>query len=91
MGKFVHTVLSALYFQNLAWENSSSTTLSILNKGKWESIPVALAPNLEQHRIVAKVDELMAICDQLEQQTKSSLYAHKLLVDTLLSTLIDSN
>ena len=52
--------------------------------------PLPLAPQKEQHRIVAKVDELMALCDQLERQTESSLDAHNLLVDTLLSTLTDA-
>lgn len=42
----------------------------------------------EQKRIVTKVDELMALCDQLEQQTESSLDAHNLLVDTLLASLL---
>jgi len=44
-------------------------------------------PLPEQHRIVAKVDELMILCDQLEQQTESSLTAHQTLVQTLLSAL----
>jgi type I restriction enzyme S subunit len=52
--------------------------------------PLPFAPLAEQRRIVAKVDELMAFCDQLEQQTESSLDAHNLLVDTLLSTLTDA-
>jgi type I restriction enzyme S subunit len=53
--------------------------------------PMPFPPVAEQHRIVAKVDELMALCEQLEQQTESSLDAHNLLVDTLLSTLTDAH
>ena len=48
---------------------------------------VAVPPTAEQHRIVAKVDELMALCDQLEQQTDASLNAHQTLVQTLLNAL----
>lgn len=46
-----------------------------------------LPPLAEQHRIVAKIDELMALCDLLEQQTDASLGAHQMLVETLLSAL----
>ncbi|MFL0858223.1 restriction endonuclease subunit S [Vibrio parahaemolyticus] len=49
-----------------------------------------LPPFAEQHRIVAKVDELMALCDQLEQRSESQLAAHQTLVETLLATLTDS-
>ncbi|MGY3942200.1 restriction endonuclease subunit S [Aeromonas tecta] len=49
-----------------------------------------LPPFAEQHRIVAKVDELMALCDQLEQRSESQLAAHQTLVETLLTTLTDS-
>ncbi|WP_336753748.1 restriction endonuclease subunit S [Aeromonas hydrophila] len=49
-----------------------------------------LPPFAEQHRIVAKVDELMALCDQLEQQSEAHLAAHQTLVETLLTTLTDS-
>ena len=38
-----------------------------MNQAKMNSIPVALPPLDEQHRIVAKVDELMAICDRLDE------------------------
>lgn len=51
---------------------------------------IALPPLAEQHRIVAKVDELMALCDALEQQTEQSLIAHQTLVEVLLATLTDS-
>ena len=86
--KYLHKVTSAAYFQNLAWELSSSTTIAIINKGKWESIPIAVAPLAEQHRIVAKVDELMSLCDALEAQTEASIAAHQTLVETLLNALL---
>ena len=88
--RFLLLCLQSPYFQRAAWEKSSSTTISILNKGKWESIPVPLPPLEEQHRIVQKVDELMALCDRLEQQTSDQLEAHETLVDTLLGTLTQS-
>lgn len=64
---FVQQFLRTQYFQNEAWTRSSSTTIAILNKGKWENIPIALPPLAEQHHIVAKIDQLMARCDELEK------------------------
>lgn len=54
---------------------STSTTVAYLNKTKCENIPVPLPPLAEQKRIVAKVDELMALCDRAEaaQQTRNTL------------------
>ena len=47
----------------------------------------SIPPLAEQHRIVAKVDELMALCDKLEQQQTDSNDTHQTLVETLLATL----
>jgi type I restriction enzyme S subunit len=52
--------------------------------------PLPFAPLKEQHRIVAKVDELMVLCDQLEAQTESSIDAHKTLVEVLLATFTNA-
>jgi type I restriction enzyme S subunit len=41
-----------------------------MNQAKMNSIPVPLPPLAEQHRIVAKVDALMALCDALEARLK---------------------
>ena len=52
--------------------------------------PLPLPPHPEQQRIVAKVDELMALCDQLEQQQTESNVTHQTLVETLLTTLANA-
>lgn len=61
-----------------------------MTKERMEKVIHPLPPLSEQHRIVAKVDELMALCDQLESQTESSTEAHKTLVETLLATLTNA-
>lgn len=71
-------------------EYQAGTSVPALSQGTLELLPVGLPPQLEQHRIVAKVDELMALCDQLEQQTEASIEARATLVGTLLATLTNS-
>jgi type I restriction enzyme S subunit len=39
-------------------ENSSATTVSIINKGRFSEAPIKLATLAEQRRIVAKIDSL---------------------------------
>lgn len=50
-----------------------------------------LPPLPEQQRIVAKVDELLALCDLLEAQKTEDHQAHASLVKTLLDTLTQPN
>lgn len=58
-----------------------------LNKKALDNMLVPVPPEKEQHRIVQKVDELMALCDRLARQSGDQLEAHETLVDTLLGTL----
>lgn len=68
--------------QGLAQQNISQKIL--------KATPLILPPLKEQHRIVAKVDELMALCDRLESEQNDSAAAHGQLVETLLGTLTQS-
>lgn len=55
-----------------------------------ETALLPLPPLAEQKRIVTKVNELLALCDQLEQESENSITAHQTLVKTLLETLTNS-
>jgi len=68
----------------------TSSTHGHLSKGNYLSKLFPLPPIAEQNRIVQKVDELMTLCNRLEQQTSDQIEAHKTLVDTLLGTLTQS-
>ncbi|BEJ35980.1 Type I restriction modification DNA specificity domain-containing protein [Citrobacter freundii] len=61
-----------------------------ISKEKIVATQFALPPLKEQLRIVEKVEQLMSLCDLLEQHSLTSLDAHQQLVETLLTTLTDS-
>ena len=88
--EYVRLYCRSPYFQGEVWGRSSSTTIAILNKGKWEAIPLALPPLAEQSRIVTRVEELMRLCDALEAKGQLEATQHAQLVSTLLATLTES-
>lgn len=68
----------------------AGTSVPALAQGVLQKIPVLLPEKTEQLRIVAKVDELMALCDQLEARHTNAAEAHEKLVCHLLGTLTQS-
>ncbi|WP_413725277.1 restriction endonuclease subunit S [Sodalis sp. RH16] len=80
-----------LYINSISLEEYiTGTAQPKMNQAKMNAILLGLAPEKEQQRILSKVNELMSLCDQLEQQSLTSLDAHSQLVETLLATLTDS-
>ena len=63
----------------------TSAGLFSLSVGKIRKIPFPLPPLAEQHRIVAKVDALMALCDRLEANLLSAAVYRRRLLDALLA------
>ncbi|WP_375403990.1 restriction endonuclease subunit S [uncultured Sphingomonas sp.] len=59
-----------------------------INDRQFFSAWFPLPPLIEQRRIVAKVDELMALCDALERESADARASHQTLVETLLATLV---
>jgi len=87
---FLRLALKSPGFKRYANASTHGMNLPRLGTDKARLAMIPLAPEQEQHRIVQKVDELMALCDRLEQQTSDQLEAHETLVDTLLGTLAQS-
>jgi type I restriction enzyme S subunit len=50
-----------------------------------EEIRIPLPPLAEQHRIVAKVDELVNLCDRLEQQLSQADQQRRRLLEAVLA------
>ena len=63
---FLFYLCSSSWFYNNLISKSSAVTISIVNKSKMENIEVPLPPLEEQHRIVAKIEEIFAQLDAIE-------------------------
>lgn len=89
MSPFLALALKASGFQHLAWSKAGTGTLPIISKGKWEILPIPVPPLAEQHRIVAKVDELMALCDHLEASLTTGEQTRSRLLDSVLHNALE--
>ncbi|MEG1465408.1 MAG: restriction endonuclease subunit S [Hafnia sp.] len=87
---YLRLLLKSPRFIAYANESTHGMNLPRLGTDKAINAVVELTAISEQLRIVNKVDELMSLCDQLEQQSLTSLEAHQQLVETLLAMLTDS-
>ena len=59
-----------------------------MNQAKMNSIHIMLPPLAEQHRIVAKVDELMALCDQLKNSLHQAQETQIQLTDAVVENAL---
>ena len=79
-------------FERYIIENltKTGTTVESLLFEDFISHQFMIQPFAEQNRLLSTVKKLMSLCDQLEQQSLTTLDAHQQLVETLLGTLTDS-
>jgi type I restriction enzyme S subunit len=81
---FVKVLIGSPYAVDFFEENSHGGTMNILNLSILRALPLPLPPLSEQRRIVAKVEQLMALVDALETQ----LAASRTTAANLLSALV---
>ena len=87
--RFFHSWVLSPYFQAFIFDEQTGAGRGGLPKNRMDRIPVALPPLTEQYRIVAKVDELMALCDQLEAMLSIGDDTRRRLLDALLHEALE--
>lgn len=87
---FIYYYLRSPVFINYVESCQTGVAYPAINDKQFFSGIIAVPPSSEQARITKKIKELMSLCDQLEQHSLTSLGAHQQLVETLLTTLTDS-
>ena len=83
--KFTYIYLTSPYGRSQLLRFDNGTAQPNLSSGSVKKYLIAVPPLAEQHRIVAKVDELMALCNQLEASLTSADDTRSKLLDALLA------
>jgi type I restriction enzyme S subunit len=60
-----------------------------VNQGHIASILISLPPLAEQQRIVAKVDELISLCDELESRLTTTATTRRQLLESNLHEALE--
>jgi type I restriction enzyme S subunit len=84
---YLYWLLSSPYVYDFFSRAAAGAVVQNLNADKVRELPVPLPPLAEQRRIVAKVDELMALVDALEAQLDSARITGIALVDAVVAEL----
>lgn len=82
-------VIMSDMMQGLIGEHSTGLTAKGIKAAKLKPLPIPIPPLAEQHRIVAKVDEIMALCDRLETGLDTSDTTRRRLLEALLHEALE--
>lgn len=83
--RYAFCTMTTPAFRTSVWASATGTATPIINRSKWDELLIPIPPLAEQYRIVAKVDQLKAFCDQL----KTRLTQARQLNEQLASTLVE--
>ncbi|MDP9664206.1 UNVERIFIED_ORG: type I restriction enzyme S subunit [Pseudomonas cremoricolorata] len=89
--EYLRILLASPYAKNYAALIATGIAQKTVPLTGLRQLIVPLPPLAEQHRIVAKVDELMDLCDRLETQQTNVGNAHAQLVQALLDSLTQAS
>lgn len=86
MADFLHKLVLSPYFQSFIFNEQTGAGRGGLPKNRMDRIAVAIPPLAEQRRIVAKVDEVMKLCDRLEANLELADAGRRRLLACFLET-----
>jgi type I restriction enzyme S subunit len=86
---YIALLLRSVYLQNQMKKRSKQSAQANLFLGAISNLVFIIPPLAEQHRIVAKVDELMAICDQLKYRLTEANQLQQKLADVLVEQAVN--
>ncbi len=81
---YIRWYLNSPVAKRFAGDENHGMTRERINLSNAKALPIPLPPLAEQHRIVAKVDALMALCDQLEHQLSQAEQSRRGLLEAVL-------
>ena len=89
--RFVHLAAISPPARAYFSENASGAqeTMPKINQTILVSLPIPLPPLAEQQRIVAKVDEIIALCDRLEESLSTGDDIRRRLIDAILHDALE--
>lgn len=87
--RFLRLAMSAEIILEHAHHGTRSVGVPDLGMGVIRSMSIPLPPVAEQHRIVARVDALMALCDQLEAALTTADTTRTRLLEALLHEALE--
>ena len=80
--------LIAVYLQELVWGRQVGMAREGLSKKVLELFEMPIPPLAEQRRIVAKVDDLMALCDSLKARINDAQTTQIQLADAVVEQAV---
>ena len=87
--RFIVLLIGSPYVREYLGGSAVGATMQNLNQAILLSAVIGLPPLAEQHRIVAKVDELMALCDRLETSLTTADDTRCRLLGALLNETLE--
>jgi len=82
--RFLMIAMMSDVMQSLIDAHATGLTAKGIKAAKLKPLPIPIPPLREQQRIAAKVDELMALCDQLEGSLSAEVEHRSRLLETMI-------